>query len=348
MAIIQSTAIGKAKKTAGELTYRKVRGRTIASQRITENNSRTDPQILQRSAFAVTVKIAKSLSPLLATSFQKTEFGSHRNAFMKANKPFMSALSADIDTFFKDEEDGMASFLNFVNGDNKALAGIICGKGEITIGASAATSGHQAQSVSGTLSREARQTDLFHLWFAALLTAPNGVPLPYLGHLKVPANHAAVTLDGAQFAINVAQASPTGKWQAIPAGFTLQNDCWLINVTNTADRTATSNAMVMLDSEPAAKVIEIDGALISAGGISLTPVAGADETLAGAKCNISTNVGDKTATIAVEAGKYALSADSGSFANPLSLADGLTDITSDGNVVGKFNKLIQANFQDGI
>lgn len=86
MAIIQSTAIGNGKKSAGVLTYRRQRGRTIASQRILTNGSKTVKQVAQRTAFALASKAIAIAAPLVDVTFVKSKYGSARNNFFKLNK----------------------------------------------------------------------------------------------------------------------------------------------------------------------------------------------------------------------------------------------------------------------
>ena len=92
MAIVLSTAIGNAVKTAGELTYRRTKGRTIASRRIITNKSKTDPQKIQRSAFAILTAGSKALSSFINASFSATKYGTPRNNFIKSNKAFMDIV----------------------------------------------------------------------------------------------------------------------------------------------------------------------------------------------------------------------------------------------------------------
>lgn len=86
MAIISSTAIGNGKKSAGVLTYRRQRGRTIASQRILTNSSKTEKQVAQRTEFAVVSKAIAMAAPLVDVTFAKSRYGSARNNFFKINK----------------------------------------------------------------------------------------------------------------------------------------------------------------------------------------------------------------------------------------------------------------------
>lgn len=91
MAIVNSLAVGKATKTAGELTYAKVRGRTIARRRITSNKSNTKAQEGQRFTFGVVSSMAAIIDPLIKQNFVPTEFGSARNCFIKKNWPFLKS-----------------------------------------------------------------------------------------------------------------------------------------------------------------------------------------------------------------------------------------------------------------
>lgn len=85
MAIINSLAIGKSFKSAGNLTYKTIRGRTIASQRITTNKSNTLAQGLQRSRFGVTAQCMQLFLPYVNGFFEKTKYGSSRNQYVKLN-----------------------------------------------------------------------------------------------------------------------------------------------------------------------------------------------------------------------------------------------------------------------
>lgn len=92
MAIINSLAIGKSFKSAGNLTYKTVRGRTIASQRITQNKSNTEAQSIQRGRFGATAQCMQLFLPYVNNFFEKTKYGSARNQFVKVNK-YVNLLS---------------------------------------------------------------------------------------------------------------------------------------------------------------------------------------------------------------------------------------------------------------
>lgn len=89
MAIINSLAIGKSVKSAGNLTYKTVRGRTIASQRITSNASNTPLQASQRTTFGRSIQCMQLVLPFINNFFEKTKYGSARNQFLKLNKKYL-------------------------------------------------------------------------------------------------------------------------------------------------------------------------------------------------------------------------------------------------------------------
>lgn len=86
MAIINSLAIGKSYKSAGNLTYKTVRGRTIASQRITQNKSNTAAQGAQRSRFGATAQCMQLFLPYVNNFFERSKYGSARNQYVRMNK----------------------------------------------------------------------------------------------------------------------------------------------------------------------------------------------------------------------------------------------------------------------
>lgn len=86
MAIVNSLGIGKGKKSAGELTYRDVRGRTIASRRVIQNLSKTALQTEQRVSFRDASKMLSIAAFFINAGTEKSQFGSHRNNFYHLNK----------------------------------------------------------------------------------------------------------------------------------------------------------------------------------------------------------------------------------------------------------------------
>ena len=60
MAIISSVFMGRAKKSAGNATFRTVRGRTIASQKVAKKGTKTGKMSKNQFALAVISRFAQS------------------------------------------------------------------------------------------------------------------------------------------------------------------------------------------------------------------------------------------------------------------------------------------------
>lgn len=126
MAIINSLAIGKSVKSAGNLTYKTIRGRTIASQRITQNKSNTPSQQNQRQHFANVSESMKLLQRYIDVCYEKSKYGSSRNAFFSTNKRFtLGGLVGEIAEGIIPLSDGMLSALTETTG--KQLSLVSCG-----------------------------------------------------------------------------------------------------------------------------------------------------------------------------------------------------------------------------
>lgn len=89
MAIINSAGVGKSTKSQGNLTYKYVRGRTIASSRIMANKSNTPKQFAQRSRFAAFSAACQKLAFYIERTYDKSKYGTARNAFMRINKSML-------------------------------------------------------------------------------------------------------------------------------------------------------------------------------------------------------------------------------------------------------------------
>lgn len=98
MGIYKTSSIGVRRKSVGEVTYKSVRGRVIASAKVTENTSKTPAQTEQRSAFGIMGQSAKVMASWIDQAFSKTKYGSQRNNFVKQNAPVMSWLKENKDT----------------------------------------------------------------------------------------------------------------------------------------------------------------------------------------------------------------------------------------------------------
>lgn len=95
MAIVNSLAVGKATKTAGEITYANVRGRTIARRRIIANKSDTAEQRRQRTQFGKVSTLAAIIDPYIKQNFVPSAYGSARNRFIKSCWAQIRALAAN-------------------------------------------------------------------------------------------------------------------------------------------------------------------------------------------------------------------------------------------------------------
>lgn len=85
MAIINSVFVGRAKKSAGNATFRTVRGRTIASQKVAKTGTRVGALSQNQFALAVISRFASLKAADIVASFDPTTYGSARNAFFKLN-----------------------------------------------------------------------------------------------------------------------------------------------------------------------------------------------------------------------------------------------------------------------
>lgn len=97
MAIINSMGVDRARKSAGNMTYRTVRGRTIGSQKIMSATTRvpTGAQTEKQKVFGLISIFMAAHASSINQSFDKTKYGSERNYFMKVNySGLYAALSA--------------------------------------------------------------------------------------------------------------------------------------------------------------------------------------------------------------------------------------------------------------
>lgn len=85
MAVINSLAIGRSKKSAGNLTYRTVRGRTIASQKISQGARPDMKNTAAGRDLSIISRFMAAHADDIAVSFSPTKFGTSRNHFMKLN-----------------------------------------------------------------------------------------------------------------------------------------------------------------------------------------------------------------------------------------------------------------------
>lgn len=99
MAIINSLAIGRARKSAGNITYRTVRGRCIASQKVSPAGTRVTTLSLTQAFFSLVNTFMQLHGTDIDVSFNKSKYGSQRNYFFTKNK---SALRAALTSLITD------------------------------------------------------------------------------------------------------------------------------------------------------------------------------------------------------------------------------------------------------
>lgn len=99
MAIIRSIAVGKARKSAGNVTFRTVRGRTIMSEKVAPNEgTRVPGQAMpsRNALFGFITRYARMHAADINVSFNQTKYGSQRNYFIKLNYVALSAAFQDL------------------------------------------------------------------------------------------------------------------------------------------------------------------------------------------------------------------------------------------------------------
>lgn len=87
MAIVRSIGVGKSRGSVGNMTYRVVRGRTISSEKVGERPSTrgVGSGSVQNALFGMVAKYADAHATDIQVSFNKSQYGSQRNYFMKLN-----------------------------------------------------------------------------------------------------------------------------------------------------------------------------------------------------------------------------------------------------------------------
>ena len=97
MAIIRSLAIGKGRKSAGNLTFRTVRGRTIVSEKVSPRPiTRGDGMTEFEARFKLISMFIGAHRADINVSFDKSKFGSQGNYFYKLNKTGLETAIAGL------------------------------------------------------------------------------------------------------------------------------------------------------------------------------------------------------------------------------------------------------------
>lgn len=96
MAIVNSLGIGRSRKSAGNLTYRTVRGRCIASQRREKTGNPSGNISVAQATFSIISTFIRSHTSDIDVSFNKSTYGSARNNFYRKNKSALAAAVASL------------------------------------------------------------------------------------------------------------------------------------------------------------------------------------------------------------------------------------------------------------
>lgn len=106
MAIINSIFMGDARKSAGNGTFRTVRGRTIVSQKVSKRGAVVGSLSKNQFSLAVISRYASLHAADINVSFDPTTYGSSRNAFFKLNYDAMKKAINDL--YLESLENGAA------------------------------------------------------------------------------------------------------------------------------------------------------------------------------------------------------------------------------------------------
>lgn len=91
MAIIHSVVVGAGVKSVGEVSLRRVKGRTIASRRVWENKSRTPLQAAQRSDFKAVQEMVSAMPFLWKRYIERGKYNTAYNEAFKVNYDFLQS-----------------------------------------------------------------------------------------------------------------------------------------------------------------------------------------------------------------------------------------------------------------
>lgn len=91
MAIIHSVVVGAGVKSVGEVSLRRVKGRTIASRRVWENKSRTPLQAAQRSDFKAIQEMVSAMPFLWKRYIERGKYNTAYNEAFKVNYDFLQS-----------------------------------------------------------------------------------------------------------------------------------------------------------------------------------------------------------------------------------------------------------------
>lgn len=109
MAIVQSIAVGKARGSAGNVTFSTVKGRVIMKEKpIFVANPRTEAQQAQRNALARTVKLWQKIGFLAKDGWTRLNaYASPYNQFLSNNIPLVKELPGTVDDILEQDLKGL-------------------------------------------------------------------------------------------------------------------------------------------------------------------------------------------------------------------------------------------------
>lgn len=101
MAVIRSLAVGKSRKSAGDLTYQSYYGKVVAKQKIVANKAYvpSPAQAEQRGKQKYAGKAVHYFMPWIPQSFERSKYGTKVNNFVKSNKDYLYSNSITKETY---------------------------------------------------------------------------------------------------------------------------------------------------------------------------------------------------------------------------------------------------------
>ncbi|OAV74132.1 hypothetical protein Barb7_02409 [Bacteroidales bacterium Barb7] len=257
MAIINSTGVGAGKKSAGVFTYRRVRGRTIASARVQSNKSNTQGQQTQRAVFAFFNRVAKSLNTCLGESFNQTKYGSRRNAFIQANKRAQLWISEQVKEGLiqlnneKSEYAPLAIILDAMNatGVAKMTAPVFVSRGALLAKSTVMVNTSLISvDVEIQLSRDFKLGDTVFILYCQHRTDSDGQSAEYIYLFRYDVTQADIEaiIVPNMFTVTSAMLPELYTCRAVPSGYTRKSEAAAAFVKNSVDGTTATTKLVTL------------------------------------------------------------------------------------------------------
>lgn len=101
MAVIRSLAVGKSRKSAGDLTYQSYYGKVVAKQKIVANKAYvpSPAQSMQRGKQKYAGKAVHFFMPWIPQAFERSKYGTKVNNFVKSNKDILYGSGVTEETY---------------------------------------------------------------------------------------------------------------------------------------------------------------------------------------------------------------------------------------------------------